>query len=91
MTGSTAGLIIVSIVVVIILAASVYLVFYHDIRPARRRGASSERLMPERTGRQVAGRPEESPDLEHRETEASPTAGRDAEAPAEPAAGTVSG
>ena len=79
------------LVVVIILAASLYLVFYYDTRPAQRREASSEHPMTGRTARQAAGRPEASPDLELRKTEASPAAGRDAEAPAEPAAGTVSG
>ncbi len=90
MMGSTAGLIITSIVVVIILAASVYLVFYFDTRPARRPEASSERTVPRRTARQAAGWPEESLDLEHGGTEASSAAGRDAGAPAERAAGTAS-
>jgi hypothetical protein len=91
MTGSTAGLIIISIVVVIILAASIYLVFYYDTGPAGQREASTERPVPGRAARQAGGRPEGSPDLQQGETEASPAAERDTEAPAERAAGTAAG
>jgi hypothetical protein len=79
MTGSTAGLIAISIVMMIILAASIYLVFYYDTQPPGQREASSERPMPEPAARQTAERPEEHPDLEHGET------------PAERAAGSASG
>lgn len=79
MTGSTAGLIAISIVMMIVLAASVYLVFYYDTRPPGQREASSERPMSEPVARQTAERPEENPDLDHGET------------PAEHAAGSASG
>ncbi len=91
MTGTTAGLIIVSIAVAVIVAASIYLVFYFDTQPARRPEASSERTMPRSAARQAGGWPEESLDLEHGEPTASPAAGGDAGAPAERAAGTASG
>lgn len=91
MTGSTAGLIIISIVVVIMLAAAVYLVFDYDTRPAGRRQESFGRPVPGRAAGHAAGRPEASPDLQQRETEASPAAERDAGAPAERAAGTATG
>ena len=79
MAGSTAGLITIAIVMMIILAASVYLVFYYDTRPQGQREASSERPMPRPVARQTAERPEENPDLERGET------------PAEHAAGSASG
>jgi Family of unknown function (DUF5372) len=91
MTGSTLGMIITSIVVVIVMAAWIILVFYADAYPTWRRKAPSGHGPADPAARATAGRAEESPDLVSGEMEASPAARQEAGAPAERAAGIASG
>lgn len=87
MTGSTPGMIITSIVVVIVLAAWIILVFYADAHPAWRRKAPSGHGPAGPAAPATAGRAEESPDLVSGETEASPAVRQETGAPAERDAG----
>lgn len=63
MTGSTPGLVITSIVVVIVLAAWIILVFHADAHPTWRRKAPSGHSPAGPAAQGTAGRMEESPDL----------------------------
>lgn len=90
MTGTTLDLILISVVVVIALAAWIVLVFYADAHRAwRRREAHGGRGAGGHAARLPAGWPEHSPDAAPGQTQASPPPGPDTEAPAGRAAGTA--
>jgi hypothetical protein len=83
MTGSTRDLILISVVVIIVLAAWIVLVFYADARPAwRRREAPAGPGTSGQAARPAAGLAEHSPDAAPGETRTSPPPGRDTGVPA---------
>jgi len=91
MTGSTLGIIVSIVVVVIVLVAWIAMVFYADAHPEWRRQAPSRHGMAGPAARLAVPHLEESPGLAARDTEASASAGQDPAALARPQTGIYAG
>jgi len=91
MTGSTLGIIVSIVVVVIVLVAWIAVVFYADAHPEWRHRAPSRHGLAGPAARPAVPHQEESPGLAARDTEASAAAGQDPGAPARPQTGIYAG